>query len=175
MGRGITLYDTDGNAYTDFFAGIAVNALGYGHPDFVAALQKQAEKLLHTSSLYYIEPQALLAEKIVEQSCADRVFLANSGAEANEGAIKLAKIYFYKQGKTEKTEVITLTDSFHGRTLATVAATGQPKYQKPYHPLTPGFTHVPVNDFDALYTAVTDKTAAILLEPVQGESRRTSV
>lgn len=169
-GKGITLYDTDGNAYTDFFAGIAVNALGYGHPDFVAALQKQAEKLLHTSSLYYIEPQALLAEKIVEQSCADRVFLANSGAEANEGAIKLAKIYFYKQGKTEKTEVITLTDSFHGRTLATVAATGQPKYQKPYHPLTPGFTHVPVNDFDALYTAVTDKTAAILLEPVQGES-----
>ena len=169
-GKGITLYDTEGNAYTDFFAGIAVNALGYGHPDLVAALQEQAGKLLHTSSLYYIEPQARLAKKIAGQSCADRVFLANSGAEANEGAIKLAKIYFYKQGKTEKTEVITLTDSFHGRTLTTVAATGQPKYQKPYRPLTPGFTHVPVNDFDALRQAVTDKTAAILLEPIQGES-----
>lgn len=169
-GEGITLYDTEGNAYTDFFAGIAVNALGYGHPAYVAALQKQAGKLLHTSSLYYIESQAQLAKKLVECSCADRVFLANSGAEANEGAIKLAKIYFYKQGNPEKTEVVTLTDSFHGRTLATVAATGQPKYQKPYKPLPPGFTHVPVNDYDALLEAVTEKTAAILLEPVQGES-----
>lgn len=169
-GEGITLYDTEGNAYTDFFAGIAVNVLGYGHPAYVAALQEQAGKLLHTSSLYYIEAQAQLAKKLVECSCADRVFLANSGAEANEGAIKLAKIYFYKQGKAEKNEVITLTDSFHGRTLATVAATGQPKYQKPYKPLTPGFTHVPVNDYGALLRAVTDKTAAIMLEPVQGES-----
>ena len=169
-GKGITLYDTEGNAYTDFFAGIAVNALGYAHPAFVKALQEQAGKLLHTSSLYYIEQQARLAKMIVERSCADRVFLANSGAEANEGAIKLAKIYFHKQGKPERSEIITLTDSFHGRTLTTVAATGQPKYQKPYRPLTPGFIHVPLGDFAALAAAVTDKTAAILLEPIQGES-----
>lgn len=169
-GNGIHLYDTEGNEYTDFFAGIAVNALGYSHPKFVCALQEQAAKLLHTSSLYYIKSQSELAKKIVESSCADRVFLANSGAEANEGAIKLAKIYFYKQGKTDKTDIITLVDSFHGRTLTTVAATGQPKYQKPYKPLAPGFTHVQINDFDALCNAVTDKTAAIMLELVQGES-----
>ena len=169
-GEGITLYDTSGDAYTDFFAGIAVNALGYAHPKYVSALCDQAKKLLHTSSLYYIESQARLAKKIVEISCADRVFLANSGAEANEGAIKLAKIYFYKQGKQEKTEIITLTDSFHGRTLTTVAATGQIKYQKPYKPLTPGFSHVPINDYEALVNAVSDKTAAIMLELVQGES-----
>ncbi len=169
-GEGITLYDTSGDAYTDFFAGIAVNALGYAHPKYVLSLCDQAKKLLHTSSLYYIESQARLAKKIVEISCADRVFLANSGAEANEGAIKLAKIYFYKQGKQEKTEIITLTDSFHGRTLTTVAATGQTKYQKPYKPLTPGFSHVPINDYEALVNAVSDKTAAIMLELVQGES-----
>ncbi len=169
-GEGINLYDTEGNKYTDFFAGIAVNALGYCHPSYVKAICEQAGKLMHTSSLYYIEPQAKLAEKLVNISCADRVFFANSGAEANEGAIKLAKIYFYKQGKTDKNEIITLTDSFHGRTLTTVAATGQPKYQKPYKPLTPGFSHVMINDFDALLNAVTDKTAAIMLELVQGES-----
>ncbi len=169
-GEGISLYDTEGNEYTDFFAGIAVNVLGYAHPKYVKALQEQAAKLLHTSSLYYIKPQAELAKKIAESSCADRVFFANSGAEANEGAIKLAKIYFYKQGKTEKTDIITLVDSFHGRTLTTVAATGQPKYQKPYKPLAPGFSHVEINDFDALVAAITDKTAAIMLELVQGES-----
>lgn len=169
-GEGITLYDTNGEAYTDFFAGIAVNALGYAHKKYVSALCEQAQKLLHTSSLYYIESQARLAKKIVDISCADRVFLANSGAEANEGAIKLAKIYFYKQGKQEKNEIITLTDSFHGRTLTTVAATGQTKYQKPYKPLTPGFSHVPINDYEALVSAVSDKTAAIMLELVQGES-----
>lgn len=169
-GEGITLYDTNGEAYTDFFAGIAVNALGYAHKKHVSALCEQAQKLLHTSSLYYIESQARLAKKIVDISCADRVFLANSGAEANEGAIKLAKIYFYKQGKQEKNEIITLTDSFHGRTLTTVAATGQTKYQKPYKPLTPGFSHVPINDYEALVSAVSDKTAAIMLELVQGES-----
>lgn len=169
-GEGMKLYDTEGGEYTDFFAGIAVNALGYAHPTYVKALQEQAAKLMHTSSLYYIKPQAELAKKIVQESCADRVFLANSGAEANEGAIKLAKIYFYKQGKTEKTNIITLVDSFHGRTLTTVAATGQTKYQKPYAPLTPGFTHIQINDFEALEAAVTDKTAAIMLELVQGES-----
>ncbi|MBE7034505.1 MAG: acetylornithine transaminase [Ruminococcaceae bacterium] len=169
-GEGIYLYDTEGKKYADFLAGIAVSALGHGHKTLTKALHEQVDKLLHTSSLYYIENQAKLAEQIVTHSVADKVFFANSGAEANEGAIKLAKIYFYKKNQTDKTDIITLTNSFHGRTLATVAATGQPKYQKPYKPLTPGFCHVPANDFEALCAAVTDKTAAVMMELVQGES-----
>ncbi len=167
-GDGMKLYDTEGNEYTDFFAGIAVTSLGHAHPGFTEGIKQQAEKLLHTSSLYYVENQAELAKRIVLNSCADKVFLSNSGAEANEGAIKLAKIYFYKKG-IDKSEIITLVSSFHGRTLTTVAATGQEKYQKPYRPLTPGFIHVPANDFVALENAVTDKTAAIMLEFIQGE------
>ncbi|HHW49026.1 MAG TPA: acetylornithine transaminase [Clostridiaceae bacterium] len=169
-GKGINLWDTEGRKYYDFLAGIAVNALGHSHPKIVNAIKEQAEKLIHCSSLYYIEPQAKLAKKLVENSCADRVFFANSGAEANEGAIKLARIYFYKKGQPEKYEIITLINSFHGRTLATVAATGQEKYQKPYHPLMPGFKHVPINDLEALYNAVSENTCAIMLEPIQGES-----
>ena len=169
-GHGLYLYDTDGNRYVDFLAGIAVSALGHTHLVLTAALHKQIDCLLHTSSLYYIENQARLAEQIVKHSAADKVFFANSGAEANEGAIKLAKMYFYKKNQPEKNEIITLTNSFHGRTLACVAATGQTKYQKPYRPLTPGFTHVPANDFDALAAAVTEHTAAIMVELIQGES-----
>lgn len=169
-GEGIKLYDTEGKVYYDFLAGIAVNALGHSNKDFIDALKAQLEKPLHTSSLYYIENQARLAEKLVSISCADKVFFANSGAEANEGAFKLIKSYFYKKGMTQKTEIITLTNSFHGRTLATVAATGQPKYQKPYKPLLPGFVHVPLNDWDALENALSEKTAAITLELIQGES-----
>ncbi len=169
-GEGIHLYSTEGKKYTDFFAGIAVNVLGHSHPDIVKAVQDQAGKMLHCSNLYYIESQAKLAEIICENSCADKVFFANSGAEANEGAIKLARIYFKKKGKPEKTDFICLNKSFHGRTLTTAAATGQPKYNKPFTPLTPGFTHVDINDFEALKAAVTDKTCAIMLEPVQGES-----
>lgn len=169
-GHGINLYAENGDVYTDFFAGIAVNALGYGHEKFVNIIKSQAEKLIHTSSLYYVKSQAELAKKLCEISCADKVFFSNSGAEANEGAIKLAKIYFYKKGQPEKNEIITLTHSFHGRTLTTVAATGQEKYQKPYKPLTPGFIHVPINDFAALESAITDKTAAIMVELIQGES-----
>lgn len=168
-GEGIHLYDTEGTQYHDFMAGIAVTALGHSHPKFVAALTGQISRLIHTSSLYYVENQAKLAQAIAMRSCADRVFFANSGAEANEGAIKLAKIYHNKKG-TGRFEVLTLVNSFHGRTLTTVAATGQEKYQKPYHPLTPGFFHVPINDLDALRQAVTDKTAAIMLELIQGES-----
>lgn len=168
-GEGIKLYDTDGNIYYDFLGGIAVNCVGHAHPYFIAALKKQIDKVIHTSNLYYIKNQARLAQKLVEHTCAERVFFANSGAEANEAAFKLAKIYFYKKG-IEKYEVITLDHSFHGRTLATVAATGQPKYQNPYRPLTPGFKQVPPNDFDALAAAVTDKTAAIMIELIQGES-----
>ncbi len=168
-GEGMTLYATDGTAYQDFMAGIAVTALGHSHPVFVAAMTDQVQKLVHTSNLYYIENQAKLAETIAKHSCADRVFFANSGAEANEGLIKLAKIYHHKKG-TGRYEIITLRNSFHGRTLTTVAATGQEKYQKPYAPLTPGFVHVPINDMDALLGAITPKTAAILCEPIQGES-----
>ena len=168
-GEGMYLYTEAGEKYLDMFAGIAVNSLGYNHKEFTKALHEQVDKLLHTSSLYYIEPQAKLAEKLCKISCADKIYFANSGAEANEGAIKLAKIYFYKKG-IEKYEVISLKSSFHGRTLATVAATGQEKYQKPYYPLIPGFKQVLINDIDALKEAVTDKTCAILLEPVQGES-----
>ncbi len=169
-GEGIYLYDTEDNQYTDFMAGIAVSGLGHHHPVLTQALHEQVDKLLHTSSLYYIENQAKLAEAIVKHSVADKVFFASTGAEANEGAIKLAKIYFYKKNQPEKNEIITLTNSFHGRTLACVAATGQEKYQKPYKPLTPGFKHVPANDLEALCDAVSDKTAAIMLELIQGES-----
>ncbi len=169
-GKGVKLFDENGEVYYDFLAGIAVTALGHSHPVFIERMKNQLDKLIHTSSLYYIENQTNLAKRIVDSSCADKVFFANTGAEANEGAFKLAKIYFYKKGQPEKYEIITLDKSFHGRTLATVAATGQEKYQKPYKPLTPGFKQVAPNDFEALCAAVTDKTAAIMIELVQGES-----
>jgi len=169
-GKGMKLYDTEGKEYYDFLGGIAVNVLGHGHPVLVEAICSQASKVIHTSSLYYIEPQAKLAKMLVENSCADRVFFANSGAEANEGAIKLAKIYFKKKNMPDKYGIITIKNSFHGRTLTTVAATGQEKYQKPYEPLIPGFKHVPLNDIEALKSAITDEVCAIMLEPVQGES-----
>ena len=168
-GEGMKLYSTDGDVYYDFLGGIAVNALGHSHLKFIKALKDQLDKLIHTSSLYYIENQAKLAQKLVESSCADKAFFCNSGAEANEGAFKLAKIYFYKKG-IKKHEIISLDHSFHGRTLATVAATGQRHYQEPYEPLTPGFSQVEFGNFEALESAVTDKTAAIMVELVQGES-----
>ena len=168
-GKGIKLISTQGKEYYDFLGGIAVNALGHNHPRHIENLKKQLEKLLHTSNLYYIENQARLAEQLCKHSCADKAFFASTGAEANEGAIKLAKIYFYKQGK-DKFEVISLNKSFHGRTLATVATTGQEKYQKPYKPLIPGFCQVEPNNIEAMKAAITDKTAAIMIEPIQGES-----
>lgn len=168
-GEGLRLFSQDGRTYYDFLGGIAVNALGHGHPKFINALKNQLDKVIHTSSLYYIENQARLAEKLVKNTFADRVFFCNSGAEANEGAFKLAKIYFYKKG-LDKYEIITLDKSFHGRTLAAVAATGQEKYQKPYRPLTPGFIQVEPNNYAAVENAVTDKTAAIMIELIQGES-----
>ncbi len=168
-GEGMCLYDTEGKEYLDFFAGIAVNSLGYHHPALTETIQKQAEKLLHTSSVFYIEQQAQLAKLLVENSCADRVFFGNSGAEANEGAIKLARKYFWKKGEA-RSEFITLQKSFHGRTLATLSATGQEKYQKPYAPLVEKFIHVPINDIEALRSVAGEKTAAIMLELIQGES-----
>lgn len=167
-GRGSTLYDKEGRAYTDFLAGIAVNSLGHAHPALVEAISLQAGRLIHCSSLFYIESQAKLAEALVKKSCFDRVFFGNSGAEAVEGAIKLARNYFYKKGMY-KYEILTNTNSFHGRTLAALSATGQPKYQKPYEPLPKGFKHIPYNDLKAAYEAVSDTTCAIMIELIQGE------
>ena len=169
-GEGCTLYDQDGKAYTDLFAGIAVNALGYHHPVITDAIIAQANAgVLHTSNIFYVEPQAELAALLCAHTFADRVFFANSGAEANEGAMKLACKYFYAQG-VNRYKIVSADHSFHGRTLATVAATGHDYYQAPYRPLLPkGITQVPYNDLDALKAAIDDETAAILLEPMQGE------
>ena len=169
-GEGCTLYDQDGKAYTDLFAGIAVNALGYHHPVITDAIVAQANAgVLHTSNIFYVQPQAELAALLCAHTFADRVFFGNSGAEANEGAMKLACKYFYAQG-IHRYKIVSADHSFHGRTLATVAATGHDYYQAPYRPLLPkGITQVPYNDLDALKAAIDDETAAILLEPMQGE------
>jgi len=169
-GEGCTLYDQDGKAYTDLFAGIAVNALGYNHPAVTNALIAQAQAgVLHTSNLYYVEPQARLAELLCKNTFADRVFFSNSGAEANEGAMKLACKYFYAQG-SKRYKIVSADHSFHGRTLATVAATGHDYYQEPFRPLLPqGISQVPYNDLDALKAAIDEETAAVMLEPMQGE------
>lgn len=168
-GSGITLTDTEGKKYKDFFAGIAVNCLGYAYPRMVRELQEQIAKLTHVSNVFYTENQARLAELLVKNSCGDKVFFANTGAEANEGAIKLAKKYFVEKNQPEKREFITLRNSFHGRTLATVAATGQEKYQKPYRPLIEKFIHVDANDIDGLHGAMNENTAALMIELIQGE------
>jgi len=167
-GEGMRLYGTDGKEYIDFLAGIAVNALGYHHPKLTEAICEQAGKLIHCSSLYHMENQAKLAKALVERSCADKVFFSNSGAEANEGAFKLARKYFYLKGE-EKYEVISTVNSFHGRTLASIAATGQEKYQKPFAPMPEGFIQVPYNNLDAIEAAVTDKTCAVFIEVIQCE------
>lgn len=169
-GSGIELTADDGKVYKDFFAGIAVNCLGYGYERLTRELCEQVKSVMHVSNIYYGEYQARLAQMLAENTCADRVFFCNSGAEANEGAIKLAKKYFVMNGHPEKTEFITLKNSFHGRTLATVAATGQEKYQKPYKPLLEKFVHVEINNIEELRAAVNDKTAAIMVELIQGES-----
>jgi acetylornithine aminotransferase len=168
-GRGCRVYDLEGREYVDFVAGIAVNVLGHSHPDLVTAIQRQAQQLIHTSNLYYTEPQVELAKRLVERSFADKVFFCNSGAEANEAAIKLARRYAHEKYGAGRYEVITMLQSFHGRTLATLTATGQDKVQKGFEPLPAGFAYVPFNNFEALEQAVSDKTAAIMLEPVQGE------
>lgn len=167
-GEGPYVYDKDGKKYLDFLAGIAVNVLGHAHPKLVAAIADQAGKLIHCSNLYYTEVQAKLVKKLAAVSGLDKVFIANSGAEANEGAMKLARKYA-KQINPNKVEIITATHCFHGRTLATLTATAQPKYQEGYEPLPGGFKYVPFNDIEALKAAVSEKTCAILLEPIQGE------
>ncbi len=168
-GRGAKVYDMEGREYIDFVGGIAVNILGHGHPDLVQAIQRQAAQLIHVSNLYYTEPQVRLAQMLVDHSCADRVFFCNSGAEANEAAIKLARRYGHEKYGANRFEIITMKNSFHGRTMATLTATGQEKVQKGFEPLVPGFVYAPFNDFAAIESLVTEKTTAIMLEPIQGE------
>ena len=165
-GEGCYVWDLDGKRYLDLVAGIAVNSLGHGHPAVVKAIQEQSEKLLHCSNLYWIENQVKLAKLLVEKSGLGKAFFCNSGAEANEAAIKLAR----KWGKGEKYHIITLKNSFHGRTLGSLAATAQEKYQKPFMPLPEGFSAVPLGDLDALEQAIRPETCAVMLEPIQGES-----
>lgn len=167
-GNGSTLISTDGKKYIDFGAGIAVNALGYNHPAMVKTISEQAAKLIHCSSLYYIGAQAKLAEILVKNSFADKAFFCNSGTEAIEGAIKLARKYF-KTKDASKYHIITTTNSFHGRTIGALSATGQNKYQEPFSPLLSGFSHVPYNDLAAMQSAITNETCAIIVEPIQGE------
>ena len=168
-GSGMYLTDEDGQVFTDFLAGIAVCSLGHCHPEVTAAIQDQAGRLVHVSNLFYTRPQADLAQSLVENSFADRVFFANSGAEANEAAIKLARRYFQRRGNTDRCRIITMTGSFHGRTLATLTATGQDKVKQGFYPLVPGFSHVPFNDLTALEQALDDTVCAVMMEPVQGE------
>lgn len=168
-GRGSKVYDPEGREYLDCVAGIAVNTLGYGHPDLVSAIERQTRHLIHTSNLFYTEPQGQLARRLVEHSFADKVFFCNSGAEANEAAIKLARRYAHQHFGKDRSEILTMVNSFHGRTLATLTATGQTKVQEGFEPLPAGFTHGPFNDLQALEERISDRTAAIMLEPIQGE------
>ena len=167
-GEGAYLFDINGKKYVDFLAGIAVNVLGYNFSPLVDAIKAQAEKLIHVSNLYYTEPQANAAAKLVKLSGLDRAFFANSGAEANEGAIKIAR-KFAKKISEDKTQIITAWDSFHGRTLATLTATGQPKYHKGFEPLPAAFDYVKYNDIADLEEKISDKTCAVMLETIQGE------
>ena len=164
-GEGARVEDSEGNVYLDFFPGWAVSGIGHRHPRVLAKIKQQLERILHVSNNFYNDVQPLLAKKIIEYSFPGRVFFANSGAEANEGAIKLARKY----GKGSRYEIITMEKSFHGRTLATLTATGQEKVKEGFYPLPEGFKHVPFNNIDALSSAVTEKTVAIMLEPIQGE------
>ncbi len=175
QGKGCYVWDTEGRQYLDFVAGIATCTLGHAHPALVEAVTKQIQTLHHVSNLYYIPQQGELAKWIIDHSCADRVFFCNSGAEANEGAIKLARKYSHKVLEIEKPVILTAKASFHGRTLATITATGQPKYQKNFDPLVPGFQYIPYNDIEALENAIADidegnqRVGAIIMEPLQGE------
>ncbi|MBM7853873.1 acetylornithine/N-succinyldiaminopimelate aminotransferase [Desulfohalotomaculum tongense] len=168
-GKGARVWDAEGKEYLDFVSGLAVNSLGHCHPRVVKAIWRQADTLMHVSNLYYIEPQVRLARLLVENCCADRVFFCNSGAEANEGAIKLARKYAKLHHGPDKFEIITAKRSFHGRTLATITATGQSKFQKGFEPLPGGFKYVPFNDLEALQQAAGPNTCAVMLEPIQGE------
>lgn len=168
-GEGPYLWDVDGKKYLDFLGGLAVNGLGHAHPKVVAAIRAQAGDVIHTSNLYYIKPQAELAKLLIENSDMDQCFFCNSGAEANEAAIKIARKYAKDTGRKDSYEIITMDNSFHGRTMATITATAQPKYHVGFEPMLEGFKYVPYDDLDATEAAISEKTCAILVEPIQSE------
>ncbi len=170
-GEGSYVFDVAGKRYLDLGGGIAVNCLGHAHPAITEALVEQSRKLIHTSNLYYTEPQGRLAAKIVERIGAGKVFFGNSGVEANEGLFKLARKFGHDEGRFE---ILTAINSFHGRTLAGIAATGQDKVKKGFDPMTPGFRHIPYNDLEAARAAISPATVAIMIEGVQGEGGVTS-
>ncbi|ACD66711.1 MAG TPA: aspartate aminotransferase family protein [Sulfurihydrogenibium sp.] len=167
-GEGCYLHDENGKKYLDMLSGIAVNQLGYNHPKLTESICRQAKEIIHISNLFYIKPQYEVAKILVENSCGDKVFFCNSGAEANEALIKLIRRYFYDK-KENRYEIITFEGSFHGRTLATITATAQPKYQEGFQPLPEGFKYAKFNDIDSVKQLINDKTAAVLIELVQGE------
>ncbi len=168
-GRGTRVYSREGREFLDFVAGVAVNNLGHCHPRVTVAVQKQAQRLVHTSNLYYTEPQTRLAKALVTHSFADKVFFCNSGAEANEAAVKLARKAARLTGPSDRCDIITAVGSFHGRTLGMISASGQPKLQAGYEPLLPGFVLVPFDDLAAVEKAITPRTIAVMVEPIQGE------
>ena len=168
-GKGMVVWDASGKKYIDFVAGLAVDNLGHCPPSVVDAIRKQSGKLLHVSNLYHIEPQSQLAAELTRLTFANKFFFCNSGTEANEAAIKLARRWFYDKGQPKRFEIITMNDSFHGRTMASLSATAQKKIHVGFKPLLPGFKYVPFNDITALKRAVTKKTCAVLIEPIQGE------
>ena len=167
-GEGTKVWDNDGHEYLDFVGGLAVAILGHAHPVVAKALEEQGRTLIHTSNLYYTTPMIELAKLLVEHSCLDRCFLCNSGTEAVETAIKLARRWGFDTGNGAY-EIISTNDGFHGRTMGAVAATGTARYREPFEPLAPGFVHVPWNDLEAIKAATTEKTVAVMLEPIQGE------
>ena len=168
-GKGCTVWDDQDRSYTDFVSGIAVCNLGHAHPKITSVICGQADTLIHVSNLYYTVPQIKLASWLVENSFADRVFFCNSGAEANEAAIKVARKYFHEKGRDDRYRIVSMDQSFHGRTMATLSATGQEKIRKGYDPILEKFDFVPFNDINALKQKVDDSTCAVMLEPVQGE------
>ncbi len=168
-GEGVYVFDADGKKYLDCAAGIAVNALGYSDPELVAAIQDAASNLLHTSNLFYTEPQVALAQALVEKSFANKVFFANTGTEAMEAALKFARKYHRKRGDANRAGFIAFRGSFHGRTMGSLALTDSEKYQAPFRPLMPGVTFADFNDLDSARAAITNETAAVVVEPVQGE------
>ena len=168
-GKGTAVWDASGKKYIDFVAGLAVDNLGHCPPTVVSAIRKQAGKLLHVSNLYHIEPQSQLAAELTRLTFANKFFFCNSGTEANEAAIKLARRWFYDNGQPKRFEIITMNDSFHGRTMASLSATAQKKIHTGFKPLLPGFKYVPFNDIAAFKKAITKKTCAVLIEPIQGE------
>jgi len=169
-GAGMKVWDAEGKEYLDFLAGIAVNGLGHSHQKLVKAISDQAATLMHVCNLYHVPQQPQLAKRLIELSGMGKAFFCNSGAEANEAAIKLARKWAYDKYGGTRFEFITTLGSFHGRTMGAVTATGQPKYHKGFEPMVPGFKYVPYNDISALEEAITDQTCAIMLEPIQGES-----